>query len=96
MTLYIKRSKELRPVIQSSKKILKKNKIYELLDRKLSRFKKKQFQNVLKFNAEDAVYQTNLDRLKKIISTSLRVRAATHVVNTEELIKIISKFQSAY
>ena len=71
-------------------------KIYELLDRKLNRLKKRQFQNILKFKAEDAVYQTDLNRLEEMILMSLKMRAAAHVVTAEELIKIISKLQSVY
>ena len=71
-------------------------KIYEILDRKLNRLKKEQFQNILEFEAEDAVYQTILDRLEEMILMSLETGAAAHVVTAEELIKMISKLQSVY
>ena len=78
------------------KEMVKMNEIYRLLDRKLNRLKKRQFQNILEFEAEDAVYQTDLNRLEEMILMSLEMRATAHVVITEELIKMISKFQSVY
>ena len=51
--------------------MVKINEIYRLLDRKLNRLKEEQFQDLLKFKVEDAVYQTDLNRLEKMISMSL-------------------------
>ena len=71
--------------------MVKMNKIYRLLDKKLNRLKEEQFQHVLEFEAEDAAYQTGLNRLEEIISMSLETEAAAHVVTAEGLIKMISK-----
>ena len=76
--------------------MVKMDRIYRLLDRKLSRLKKEQFQNILEFEAEDAVYQAGLNRLKEMILMSLEIGAAAHIVNAEGLIKMISKLQSVY
>ena len=76
--------------------MVKMDEIYELLDEKLNRLKEGQFQNVLEFEAEDAAYQTDLNRLEEMISMSLEMRAAAHIVTAEELIKMISKLQSVY
>ena len=72
------------------------NEIGELLDRKLNRLKEEQFQNILEFKAEDAAYQTDLNRLEEMILMSLETGAAAHVVTAEELIKMFSKLQSVY
>ena len=92
----LKEVKDWDQWFRALKGMVKMNEIYRLLDRKLNRLKEGQFQNVLEFEAEDAVYQAGLDRLEEMISMSLGMRAAAHVVTTEEFIKIISKLQSAY
>ena len=71
--------------------MVKMDKIYKLLDRKLNRLKEGQFQNILKFEAEDAAYQTDLNRLEEMILISLETGAAAHIVTAEESIKMISK-----
>ena len=92
----LKEVKDWDQWFRALKGMAKMDKIYELLDRKLNRLKEEQFQDVLEFEAEDAVYQTDLNRLEEMISISLEIGAAAHIVTAEELIKMISKLQSAY
>ena len=92
----LKEAKNWDQWFRALKEMVKMDEIYRLLDGKLNRLKEGQFQNVLKFEAEDAVYQTALDRLEEMISMSLGTGAAAHVVIIEELIEMISKLQSAY
>ena len=92
----LKEVKDWDQWFRALKGMAKMDGIYGLLDGKLNRPKEGQFQDVLEFEAEDAAYQAALDRLEGMISMSLGMGAAAHVVTAEGLIKIISKLQSAY